>query len=419
MRRAPPLAALALLSAALAAPAAVVPSPDLTLREGEACPLLDQEGRTGLLPGIHADCVAFNRTIPDFARLRRAAGFAPEALRYFVDPDTTSVNAYYWIPSKSVHLKRGYLAAGMTPAAFRMVQAHEIGHAVQDRDGTLAWRNQVAEDYARASTAPFTWAAFEASSRYPEYLARNRRVEAQADAIAQELLVAAGFPRGELARGTEGFFGCQAPGAISSPVTTHPAHAQRHVNAALAHSTLASARSRAALERTAAALGGGQRAVEDSGAPPPTFRPLTTVQDFDDRGQFKPGRIVSMKLRVDPPPPNAGPVREHATRIAASFVDFWIADPMQKAIDALARDRDLAGHILESCGGPEAVYNEREFGVMSWIGAMSEEAVARLFRRGKDESVARTLELPGMTIRAEAPKPGTGSSEPPPKNPGR
>ena len=111
--------------------------------------------------------VAAGFTASEADRLRRAAGFAPEALGYAISLDTATVNAFYWPHTKGVVFTRGYLSAGYAPAATRMIQAHEIGHAIQERDGTLAWRDEPYEGFVRRATAPVTLDAFHRVVRMP------------------------------------------------------------------------------------------------------------------------------------------------------------------------------------------------------------------------------------------------------------
>ena len=237
-----PLASLFLIFAAASAivraeapPAAELPPPALSAR----CPIhaWDPKLNTVVSPGADAkDCRDILSIQGPFKNLRNRAGFSDETLILMLKQDGTD-NATF-VPGQPlgvVLVNTGYFGRqGRARASHLYMLAHEIGHALQ-------WdRPEGAERRRRVETLQKKHPMVRDYSLLPgpdgqEWLAFSRRYEAQADGIAQQLLVEAGYPTETNRVGHENFYGCNNPSAA----VTHPAAKQRLVNAAFGQELIA------------------------------------------------------------------------------------------------------------------------------------------------------------------------------------
>lgn len=373
-----PLALLALASfIATAASSAQTPSAAGTAR----CPInlyewYTEDGVTKVrnlpLAASAVECVEVLKILPDFLKLREKAGFDESSVSLVLKKET-SRNAYYRKPF--ILLNTGILLELLPPSTLRWTLAHELGHAIQ-REGP-EWSESVSmsarmdELKARNSVKPEDTEA---------WLAFNRRYEAQADGIAQQLLSAAGYPAGVYRRGTENFFSCSSETANA---TTHPAAGSRLVNASLGRDLL-NKKNALTDATTAARAFDGTGLLTQGAAPaaqgrvPAVFQPIARMSDYDDSGRLLPGRLATKDLRIPVPPPASGRIRETLQLTAASFVDFWIADPFQAAVNHIARDRAVAQAVLTACGTPKAEELSADFGVTGWTKRIALDAVRRV-----------------------------------------
>jgi hypothetical protein len=325
--------------------------------------------------------------VGDFEKLRHAAGFGPGTLLFGVN-DSSEVNAFYVQPGR-VLVNTGFLAApNLKRNARLMALAHEIGHAVQDRDGDMGWKNAPFQAfYARGGRE----ADFASSPEGAEYYRRNRQFEAHADSIGQELLDRAGYGAGVFAGGSIDLAGgCQTAASLRESPTTHPLYADRQIGQAVRQAMQASARARGASDNLSAALAAPTRSaglVPSAGPVPASaprpYVPAAKIGDYDGNGRIQPGRLAAESLRIPPPPPGAGPVREHATWIAGSFVNRWVAEPFRAAVNRLTRQERFAATVLESCGNPQALAAQEDYGVFGWSKRIAAEEARSAAKRAE------------------------------------
>ncbi len=310
-------------------------------------------------------CRAASDLLVDVAKLRAAAGFAESALSFSVDPDQAGADVYY--RAKGVWITVSYLNNASLGREARLTSlAHEIGHGVQDRDGQVPDLPD-SEEFAEMSP-----------ERQEKHHEHRRRLEAHADAIGQELLLRAGFSSGLFVGGRTNRDGCRGLDGLSDHKLTHPADAQRFVNAAMASGALANDRARRISLTLSSALGGaGPGATAVSELKPAPYVPTARLEDYDGRGRFKPGRLAAESLRVPLAPRGAGPVRKHAALIASAVVDFLVAEPFRAAVDRVAgRDR-VAAQVLAACGKPQAAEFAEDFSVLGWTRRIAADAALR------------------------------------------
>lgn len=310
----------------------------------------------------------------DFAKLRAAAGLAPAGLSFSVHP-SAKVNAYY-MPG-GIWFTTGDLSDAKITRETRVATiAHEIGHAVQYRDGQGAWSGEPYDAYLARGGDPAD-AEFDKSPEAAEYYARKRKLEAHADSIAQELLLRAGFPSDLYTRAHANYFGCEGPEGLHASASKHPAPAQRFINAAMTSGALANERARKASLALSASLGAGAPRADSP------YRPAARIEDYDSQGRIKPGRRAAESLRVPPPPGDAGPVRERASLIAMSAVDFWVAEPFQRAVDGLTGSDRVSARVLTACGKPQAAGLEEDYSTFGWAKRIAADLALRAVRRRK------------------------------------
>ncbi len=377
-----PLASLVL---SLAAVAGALQTPaDQPLPDGAAvCDVAVLDPSTKSLRPTAADspeCRAVMGLQAPFKKLRDRAGFDERSLRLLIVADQ-SRNAIFtrYAPPPSpgfVGLYIGFLQDTTSSHTGKvMILAHEIGHAVQDQRPEQAERLRRWAQMFKRNPGATSLATLPEDERQ-EWLAFNRRYEAQADGIAQQLLAESGYPVVTGRAGAENYFGCTNPAVAS----THPAPRQRVVNAAFGQELIA----RHALENAEnvrfdgagvrRGLGGPIRAARPG---PQTFTPLAQLSDYDTQGMLLPGRLASSDLRVRVPPRDAGPVREFAQRVAASAVDFWIADPFYEAVNKVAQRGRVTAAVLAACGTPLAEELSRDLTTWGWTKRIAENGALR------------------------------------------
>lgn len=143
---------------------------------GRACPFNTPEGE---IKRGSPECAALQKMAGQFSRLADAAGFAPGQLEFNpeVDP-STHFNAFYSAGTHNITVVRGFVSCSLRlKEAAPLILAHEIGHAVQDREGIREER----VDWISRSASP------EAKK------AVSRRYESQADIIGGDLLTRVGL----------------------------------------------------------------------------------------------------------------------------------------------------------------------------------------------------------------------------------
>jgi len=304
-------------------------------------------------------CRAARDLQPDFDKLVAAAGFRPGELTLWIDSAIKEVNAIY-LPGK-VLLTTAFLKDETRGRDARvMAIAHEIAHAVQDRDKLIEWRGRPGD---------------------AEYLTRSRKIEAHADAIGQELMVRAGYPADAFTLGTEEYFGCQSQ-QLREETATHPTPAQRFVNNAMVAGTEANARAHAALEVYASQF--GQASAQAPDLPVQPFTPAARITDYNDQGQLLPGRRIAESLGFGlsrpPPSPDSGPanlVAGTAASLWSSALDRFFVAPFTAAVDELSSDPSFVNRVFAACGTPETAELTENFGVMDWIKAIAANASRR------------------------------------------
>lgn len=143
---------------------------------GLGCPYNTEEGEIELRS---PECAMLRKMAGQFSRLAAAAGFTPDELQFNHEVVPSSdFNAFYVGETHDVTVFRGFVACALKhEAAGPLILAHEIGHAVQDREGIREAR----EDWKMRAASP------EAAK------AVSRRYESQADIIGGDLLTKAGI----------------------------------------------------------------------------------------------------------------------------------------------------------------------------------------------------------------------------------
>lgn len=331
-------------------------------------PALNQENQPTPLEESHPACVAAQAQLPRFERLQAASGLSPSQLAYYVQIGAKDDEENAWQMGGKVYFNDAYLRKFPPESlAYLSSLAHEIGHAVQRADGSFAWRDSV-------------------KPKTSEHAARERRLESHADAIAVELLLRAGYSPDIFVKGREERLTCGVIVEKPSGVTTHPAPRYRWLNTLLVTPRVApqldaiTARGlerlaeSAPAESDAAFTGAGSRRLdaETSPAHPAVrnavpFKPLVTVHDFDAKGRFLPGRLASSDLRLTPPPPGSGAVKEHFYFIASAYTDR-LADMTQDVVNWWHTREGLADLTVRACGKVTGARHDQAvmYGVSDW-----------------------------------------------------
>ncbi|MDD5303417.1 MAG: hypothetical protein PHS14_09940 [Elusimicrobia bacterium] len=361
----------------LSAVSALAVEPPAAPPASPRCPvlMLDPAGSAYVdLAESDPDCVAAGKMLPLFARLREKAGFAEADLGFILmkNPD---VNASFDRKKPpSIRVNTGFLRGGPNADSALYVLAHEIGHAVQDRGPEGREYDALAAATAREKRVRDGREFFAVLDAWDAF---TRRYEGQADGIAQQLLVEAGYPVETGRKGSERFFGCSK----SMEGRDHPAPAQRLINASFGQELLAK-HARAAAAAGAVAFDGGVLRGGGADGPvvqpaPPAFKPAVRLSDYDDKGALKVGRFVASRLSVPPPPPGAGSARVLVQAAAASVVDYWIVKPFEAAVNGLTRGSSATETVLAACGTPEAARISEDAGVLAWTGRLAREGARK------------------------------------------
>lgn len=350
-------------------------------------PVVDKEDRPVVLDETDPMCVAIVAQERRFEKLRTAAGFPADQLTLYLEVGhgPGEENAYYW--RKRVALNDAYLR--MLPSgslAYLVSLAHEIGHAVQDRDGDLDWKH-----------------AARRAGHMVEAANRSRKVEAHADAIAVELIIRAGYPPNAFMMGREQRFPCDAVRRPSKEEfgvdDTHPEVRDRWINGLLTTPLVVeqlTERRRDELARLGKASPGALNAAftgsvaRDGDVPvgpalsgPRQYRPHFKKDDFDDTGRLRPGRVIVSDLRLAVPGPEAGPVEETSRLLLMSYTDR-MADAAGAVVNWWYTRQPLSDMAVRACGrvtgadyGDAVVYGVRQASldlterVTTWLANLS------------------------------------------------
>lgn len=234
----------------------------------------EEKARISRLPNLTAqDCDNLRAVLSLAEKLAGAAGFAPGELPLRLRPSPVA-NAGYLVKdsgeSIAVVLNLGFINDHKPEsAAMHFVLAHEIGHAVQDRESFL---NDAAYNY--------------------------RQLESHADLLAAQILIKAGFNTKMGIKGKEEKFSCGRIQNEAAPTRTHPSPQDRWINDLLYNSAVS-----AHLDRI--------KSLQLSGSPEDnalqleklymnnseskTFEMIASPAVFDNDG----------KLKITPPPQRA------------------------------------------------------------------------------------------------------------------
>lgn len=279
------------------------------------------------MPADDARCARIRAYKDVFVKLRDAASFTDEELKFFVTPVLAlpgAPNAVFHGPMSEVSVNWGFVE-GFAPgdAAVATMLAHEVGHAVQFREGWI----------------PRTY-----GEKLEQSSADARRAEAHADLVGRELMQRAGFEPSLVQAGQERVFGCAVIQAGMESARRHPAPSQRWLNSVRANSpnfvgrVERAARELAEADPEAAAAhfdgstaGPGAYAVPKTRAPEHRgkYFPSHRLGDLDTQGRLigekillldprlmKRPSIVDLARAVPPPPPE--PVRHGPGPLAAA-----------------------------------------------------------------------------------------------------
>lgn len=274
--------------------------------------------------------------------------FAPREPAFKLLLVEAGANAYYSATDRSVLVNPDFVER-YTPesTAALWALAHELGHAVQHRTGTSrGWADT------------------------PEH---TRRYEAQADALAIQILQRAGYSARDELRAKEAFFGCGTIKAGGAPTVEHADSRTRWINSLVVAKALKArggAATEGALRSSAGRIGGAAVDGRDAqletlfdsarSAPAAPAAPSQSVHairmsDFDAKGAVNP-RALRERGRDAPPKPGAA-------RAAAPAPGNWIdraAASWNVATDAIADVWDswwfhprLQALAAKACGAPE------------------------------------------------------------------
>ena len=124
------------------------------------------------------ECAVFSLIEERFHRLAAAGGFGSGELRLLPGAQHAGLyEARYYDKSRGIAFSRDFIACHRSkPRGIAAIIAHELGHAVQHREGRLAANLELQGSESKAAAAIV-----------------NRKLEAEADAIGDELLRRAGY----------------------------------------------------------------------------------------------------------------------------------------------------------------------------------------------------------------------------------
>lgn len=307
-------------------------------------------------------CASLESYAVSYRKLLRAADFAEDSISLWgrINPDD---NAAFYPSVKVVMVNTGTMTRHPKPnEAMLFVLAHELGHAVQERGGELAWR-------------------FATGLGEEETKRRSRVTEGQADAIATDLLAKAGLGGARATmKGVEDFFTCATIQNEGLKGTSHPAPKDRFLQqlkqgtlARAPHGTMDDAALAAAFDQAQKRAG----AVDtEPKVGPRVYRPPLGLEDFDAYGRPKTqGLRTSGVPAAQPAVPKDAPFW---TKWRASLDAAWT-----KAVDsAWFNNPSVEAVALKSCGIPKDVdFNEAvAVGSLAWVSSTAAEMTQRLKR---------------------------------------
>lgn len=241
------------------------------------------------IPATAVECAYMKEIENDFLILRSAAGLAVDDLHALKQTGASEdiFRAWYNLEGKSVDYSwQAIRVLGKNKSQRLIVTAHEIGHALQHRDG-MPFAKPPSDD----DKANLIW---------------SRKIEAHADMLGRQIIERAGLS-GELAvRGIEQTFGCGQ--IIETPPErknwSHPTPQVRWLN----QKVLENKRLTQADEAGSVFDGNLKRGGSENVAlvPATPMKRALKVDDFDENGLLKP-RVWLDGLKVHVPPPGMAP----------------------------------------------------------------------------------------------------------------
>jgi hypothetical protein len=357
---APLLLVLAALAAAVPRAFAVTSSEALA-----ACtpPFFDEKTTSFVLPPSDAMCESLKSYLEPYSRLTKAADFTVPDVPLWgrVDP---AENAFYYNSVKVVMINTGTMAKHPRPTeGMLFALAHEIGHAVQERGGELAWGYQPG-------------LAGKESDR------RSRVIEGQADHIAAELLAKAGLGGTRAAaEGVQQFFTCARIQDEGAKARTHPTSKDRFLAPLKQASLMApppalDEAGLAAAFDLARRRGDGTASVTVEGGPR-VYKPSLGLEDFDAYGRPKTEGLRTKEVPLDA---RSAPARADAS----TFWDRMAVSAEAATAEALDwawfNNSAVESVALKACGVAEpADFNEAvQFGSAAWMRDTAGAMTARL-----------------------------------------
>lgn len=281
-----PLRALAFVTAVfLGISCAWSAPPAKTKGKGAAAPAAPTSGAAATRTAS-PDCVRWPRLPPDLCepvgRMRdmyvklMAAGMPGRMLDLDLSYEADA-NAQYDPNNRTISVTASFIRLFATrekEPALAYALAHEIGHAVQD--------------------------ALHGIRTLRDGGATPQQVEAQADVIADQILVKAGFPPHTTLAGQEQLFGCAAirdAAHASALSATHPSHGNRWVNSAGFQDAIRRVAAMPSLYGSTAFDGAGKALQLNIPGPAPITPALhTTAFTFD--GKVRPSQLVPKEARA-------------------------------------------------------------------------------------------------------------------------
>lgn len=309
-------------------------------------------------------CASLESYSDPYRKLLKAADFADDSISLWgrISPDA---NAAFYPSVKVVMINTGTMTRHPKPnEAMLFVLAHELGHAVQERGGELAWRF--------AKGLPET-----------EGQRRSRVTEGQADSIATELLAKAGLGGARATmKGVEDFFTCETIQNEALKGTSHPAPKDRFLQQ-LKQGSLTRAPHGTIDDAALAAAFDQARKRTDAVDPAPkvgprVYRPTLGLEDFDAYGRPK---TQGLRTAGVPPARLTAEVPKDApfwTKMRASLDAAWT-----KAVDsAWFNNPNVERVALRSCGiAKQPDFNEAvAVGSLDWVSETAAEMTKRLKR---------------------------------------
>lgn len=311
-----------------------------------------------------AVCAALESYVGPYKKLLKAADFAEDSIPLW-GRIRSDDNAAFYTSAKVVMVNTGTISLHPKPdAAMLFVLAHELGHAVQERGGELAWR------YASGLSEE-------------EGKRRSRVTEGQADAIATDLLTRAGLGGARMTmKGVEDFFSCADIQNLELKGVSHPAPKDRFLQQLKQGSLAKSPHAPLDDSGLAAAFDQARKRADlaDSApkAGPRVYRPPLGLDDFDAYGRPKTQGLRTAGVpaaSVAPPVPKDAPFW---TKMRAAAGAAWT-----KAVDSAWFNNPTVETVaLKSCGiAKQADFNEAvAVGSVAWMSDAASDLTKRLKR---------------------------------------